>query len=60
MYNTFHDCTMLFFVSYALQIGGSFRSLMYDIFHQWILDAFKLLYLNSRLISFVSLSSLIR
>ena len=32
---------------------------MYDKFHQWIMDAFKLLYFNNRSISFVLLTSVI-
>ena len=31
---------------------------MFDIFYQWIMDAFTLLYFNSRLMPFVLLTSL--
>ena len=55
MCNTFLDCTILLiiFATNALQIKVFFSSLMYDIFHHWTMDAFKLRYFNSRLISFV-------
>ena len=48
VYNTFYDYTSII------------RGLMYDVFHQWIMDVFKLLYFNSRLISFSIVTSLIR
>ena len=54
-------CYDLFFVSlrcYEQEI--LIEGLMYDIFHQWIMDAFKLLYFNNSLISFIIITSLIR